>query len=308
MSTDSETKASLPSITAVIVMYNSFSDATVGVDSCLSQEAVDLSVVLVDNGSFDGSGDLARERYRSEPRVAVLDVTPNRGFSGGANAGMAHALTLPTDYVWLLTDDIELHQQAAATLCAALGDWAQAGAAGQYIYSRAERHRIYYAGGAVDRHGTRHRLEGQIDDDSIPAALPQETEFLTGASMLFRPEVLSTVGLMDESFWLYWEDVDLSMRIREAGWTLIVVPASKAWHDVTPPGHGSMPLRLRYYWRNYLRTVRKHALWSSTAATSWALRHIRSEYLREGPRAALAVVLGTMDFWRGRTGPIQGRW
>lgn len=297
-----------PTVAAVIVMYNSADEAIPCVRSCLAQHGVDMSVILVNNGSTDQSGQVAETAFLDEPRLEILEVSPNRGFSGGANAGLSRALRCDSDFIWLLTDDLEIDPRAAIELAEAMDAHPLAGAAGQMIYDASQRDRIYYCGGTVDLSGSNHELEGLIDDGSLGSAAPRETGFVTGASMFFRPDALLGAGLMDESFWLYWEDVDLSLRIADAGFQLLVVPRSHAWHHTTPPRDRSMPKRLRYYWRNYFRIVEKHELGSRSSAIRTALGLLRDEYHREGIGASIAILRGLLDYTLKRSGPISNSW
>lgn len=296
------------SVIAVVVMYNSSDEAGECAASCLAQIGVRLSVIVVDNGSTDASGDAIRSRFATEPRLSVLPVSPNSGFSGGANAGLRKALERGSDYIWLLTDDIEIDANAGYELARAMDEDPRAGLAGQYIYDQTARNQIYFGGGIVTFNGASHEHEREFDDGSLSIEPARETGFVTGASMFFRSDALRRTGLMDESYWLYWEDVDISLRVKEAGYQLIVVPRSKAWHNVTPSRHKSMPTRLRYYWRNYLKTVEKHGLGDVEVAQRQALGLLRDEYHREGLGASWAILMGIWDFRRRRSGPIRGAW
>jgi len=308
--TSTDATTARPRVTAVVVMYDSAADAARVVETCLAQHDVDLDVVVVDNGSNDDSAEQIDTRFGSEPRVTLVRMEHNRGFSGGANTGMAAALDRGADYVWLLTDDLELDADAARELVSAMEAHPEAGAAGQYIYHRDEPDRIYFGGGVVTEDGSTHERMDERDgasNDGTPQAV-RETGFVTGASMFFRAGVLREVGLMDETYWLYWEDVDLSYRVKEGGHTLIVVPASKAWHHVTPALDRSMRTRQRYFWRNFLRFQVKHGLATKVAA-AWAMaKRVPDTRRREGRSAALTQARSILDFLLGRSGPIKGRW
>ena len=126
--------------------------------------------------------------------------------------------------------------------------------------------------------------------------------------MFWRTEALRQVGLMDEAYWLYWEDADLSYRASLAGWRVVVVPNALGWHDVTPKDDPSMPLRTRYSTRNELRFLKKFHL-ADTTRKAWRtlVKGLIARILR-GRRLRGAGALGALDHLLGRTGPIQGRW
>lgn len=294
-------------VVAVVVMYNSAAEAACCVDSCLGQDYPNLSVTVVDNGSSDGSGDRIRERYADTPRVEIVRMVSNRGFSGGANVGLRTALQRGAKYVWLLADDIVLDMRAATGLVTALENEPGIGVAGQYIYEKNDPDRIYYAGGQLARGHVAHSRQGE--SGPFPEGPSYEdTGFVTGASVFMRAEALEQVGLMDETFWLYWEDVDLSWRFHLAGWKVVVVPSSRAWHDVTPPSDRTMRTRERYATRNQLRFIAKHRISSSWRAAGDKLYLGLRVWLRQGWAPASPILLGAIDFLLGREGPIVKTW
>ncbi len=295
-------------VVAIVVMFNSHEEAGRCVQTILDETAPGIDILVVNNGSADDSGALTRKRFQDEPRVTVADLEVNRGFSGGANAGFALALQRRPQFVWLLTDDIELAPQSADHLLSAMAQDSRIGLAGQYILDRAQPDTLYYGGGVLAPVGAIHEHRGEIIDVGQDLGPARETEFVTGASMFWRTEALMKVGPMDETFWLYWEDADLSYRTHQAGWRVVVVPNALAWHDVTSSGDPSMPLRTRYSIRNELRFLRKHGL-RNTWKMAWhsIIRGLRRRLLR-GDRLAGAAALGAMDHLLGRTGQIRGRW
>ena len=297
-----------PRVLAVVVMYDSHEEVERCVRSVLGQTLAGLEVLVVDNGSRDGSGNRIRARFAEEPRVRVAGLSPYRGCSGGANAGFALALERGPAFVWLLTDDVELEPRAAEHLLQAMEADERVGLAGQYILHRDQRDRIYYGGGLFTKKGAVHEHRDEAIQPGQDPGPARDTDYATGASMFWRASALAKVGGMDESFWLYWEDADLSHRARAAGWKVVVVPRALAWHDVTPGDDPSMPLRTRYSARNELRFLRKHGLASPWAkARRMLLRGLRRRLFR-GDRLAAAAAKGALDFLLGRSGPIKGRW
>lgn len=296
------------SVAAVVVVYNSGAEARACVSSCLLQDKANTYVIAVDNGSTDDSAEVLLAAFGSNDRFELLRVHPNRGFSGGANAGMHRALETDAAFVWLLTDDVELDSAASRRLLDAMEQNQEAGVGGPYIYFSDSPNKIYYGGGVLGRGGADHEYGGCIDDGSLSAAPARDTGYVTGAAMFFRREALVAAGLMDEDFWLYWEDVDLSWRVREAGWRAIVVPSAKALHDVTPPTDASLAVRRRYQVRNYLLFCRRHRIQGLAASVFALSRQLPSLVRSEGMRSIGAVAAGIGDFLMGRTGRIGGSW
>jgi hypothetical protein len=297
-----------PLIVAVVVMYNSGAEAVDCARRLLGQVDARVEVVIVDNGSADDSFDEAQQTFGDEPRVHVCRISPNRGFSGGANEGMLRAFALDPAYIWLLTDDLELDVSAGASLLAAMESDPTIGLAGPYIYFANDRGRIYYGGGDLGARGASHEHAGEVPPASADKGPVRDTGYVTGACLFFRAEALRRVGFMDESFWLYWEDADLSWRFTHAGWRAVVVPAASAWHDATDPTDRTMPVRARYAWRNELRFMNKHRVRPTAPMVVANFRHTVGLLRRGDILRARPLFLGTLDFVLGRSGPIKGSW
>lgn len=297
-----------PETLAVVVMYNSHEEVARCVETLLAQTAPGLEILVVDNGSADDSGARTRARFAGDARVSVLEMRPNRGFSGGANFGFKAALARNPRFVWLLTDDLELAPEALGHLREALEADPRIGLAGQYILDRAHPEILYYGGGRFAPEGALHEHKGERLEPGGDPGPARDTDYATGASMFWRAEALAAVGGMDEAFWLYWEDADLSHRCRLAGWRVVVVPRACSWHDVTPEDDPSMPLRTRYSTRNELRFCRKHGL-GPTRKRAWkTFKWGLKRWLRNRDEKAWAAGRGALDHLLGRTGPIRGRW
>ena len=213
-----------PKVAVIILNWNNWSDTLGCVDSLNNLEYQRFELIIVDNGSTNDSVSRIRAAF---PRIRVIEAPRNLGFAVGSNIGIREALNSSADYVWLLNSDTLVDPVALnASVLLAQGDL-KVGAVGSAIYSMGRRDRLEVWGG------------GQIDcwlGRSVPFSKPTNNEaiqFLTGASMLIRKVALEDVGLFDEQFFMYWEDVDLSFRLRQAGWKLAVAPASKVWHRQT---------------------------------------------------------------------------
>ena len=127
--------------------------------------------------------------------------------------------------------------------------------------------------------------------------------------MFFRAAALRQVGGMDPVYWLYFEDVDLSWRVRQAGWKIAVVPSARAWHGVTPSNDKSMAIRARYSSRNRLVFMARHTRGPHRLS---ALKYMARVVRRHGPGVVVGpgrgLIRGVWDFLLGRTGPIRGSW
>lgn len=208
-------------VAIVVLNYNNWKDTQVCLSSLRQLDYQNYEVIVVDNGSSDDSV----ARIESEfSEVTIVEIRENRGFAGGCNLGIARALSDNADFVWLLNNDTIAHPGALQCLVnKAQGD-RRIAAVGSAIYFMEEPHRLQaWGGGSVNfwLGRSRHFLE-PVPDDAV--------DFITGASMLISREALEGVGLLDEQFFMYWEDADFCFRLRKAKWKLAVAGDSRIWH------------------------------------------------------------------------------
>ncbi|ADI15956.1 glycosyltransferase family 2 protein [Truepera radiovictrix] len=222
-----------PLVYIVLVNWNGWRDT----DACLaSLKALDYPnarVVVVDNASTDGS---VAELQRRHPDLTLLPSGANLGFAGGNNVGLRYALEQGADYVWLLNNDTLVEPDALTHLVAR----AQAGAAGlpvglcgSTLIYESRRDTVQALGGArynrwwgTVAHIGRHRpRELPID----AAAVERQLDYLIGASMLVSRPFLETIGLMQEDYFLYFEELDWAVRAR-GRFALAYAPQSVVYH------------------------------------------------------------------------------
>lgn len=271
-------------VSIVIVHYNT----TKYTKACLeSLEHADfrshqVQVIVVDNASdevFSASSSLD---------LRVLRNDQNEGFSGGNNVGIRYALTTnKAEYVLLLNSDTTVSPNFLTQLLDCAASRKKIGAICPKIYFEAgseffgkqyssdERGKvIWFAGGSIDwqnmiafHRGVDEVDRGQFefsqikrDMKQIPLVDYQTMEFATGCCVLIPASVLLEVGMFDESFFLYWEDTDLSMRIRMAGYNLYFCPNSVIWHkNAGSTGGSGSRAQISYQERNRLKFAMRYA-------------------------------------------------
>jgi GT2 family glycosyltransferase len=223
---------SIIDVSIVIVAHDSEGDLEVSLSSAQAQEGVSAEVLVVDNASNDGSRETAA---RLGARVVPLDV--NRGFAGGANAGIAASTGR---FVLTLNPDCRLETNFCRVLCDALDrpDSAGAGSASGRI-ARAEGRdlratRRLDSTGIVFCASGRHFDRDSGASDTATTRPEGEVAGVTGAAGFYRRAALDAVristGYFDEDFFLYREDADLALRLRAAGWRCLYVPGAVAYH------------------------------------------------------------------------------
>lgn len=255
-----ETKAK---VFVIIVNWNGKKDT----QTCLSSLAnikkrnMDFHVVVVDNGSVDDSVARIKNTY---PWVTVIPTGKNLGFTGGNNVGITYALGHQADFVWLLNNDTFVDSNILDVLRAFRDP--KVGICGSKIYfapghefhhdryTEREQGRVFwYAGGVVDWDNMYASHRGVDEVDLGQYNREEETQFVTGCSMMIRKNVFEKIGMLDDRYYLYLEDLDFCLRAKKAGFTLHYVPSSVLWHvnagSSSRPGN---PLQQYYQTRNRL--------------------------------------------------------
>ena len=269
-----------------------------------------FSVVVIDNGSSDGSADAVAAQY---PAARVVRLQENLGFAGGMNSGARAAFAAGAEAVLLLNNDMEVEPGCIEPLVAALTSDPAAGAACSQILFEGEPPRIWYAGAAYSaRRGHHGRLVGYGRPPLPATSAPYETDRACGGAMMWTASTFANVGPFDEELFAYAEDTDWSLRARRMGLHVVVVPGSVVRHAVSASSGGeSSPATLYYDLRNSLVVAER---WSPLgivgtwlrrveALAAHAIQALRSEQRANGLRA---VRDGWRDFRRGRLGQRDG--
>lgn len=192
-----------------------------------------LDVIVVDNGSDDGSV----EALRAREGVTLLANARNEGFAAAANAGVREALARGADAVLLLNNDTLVDPFFLGPLLAELAGDPAVGAAGPRIEWVRPVGAVWFEGGWTDL--TRGRAHHTLPVARRNRTEPCDTSFLTACAMLVRREAFARAGLFDEGYFMYGEDNDFCLRLAAAGFRMRYVPASRVRHHVSAGGSGS---------------------------------------------------------------------
>lgn len=240
-----------PSVTAVILNYDTTEDTVACVRSLQRAEYAALRILVVDNAS---PGDAQGRLQRELPGVEVRGTGGNLGYTGGINAGFRMALERPCDYLLALNPDTEVDPGFLGPLVDALEREPRAAIAGGTIYAHHDPTLVWYAGGRlVPWRGLAVHLRKGERIERAALREPREVSFVTGCLALHRVSLLPAVGAQDERFFLYLDDVELSARVRRLGYRLLYVPRAVVFHKVA--GEGESRLKLYYSVRNRLLLI-----------------------------------------------------
>lgn len=235
-------------VVAVVLNWNRWRDTLACVRSLQAQTFQSMKILVVDNCSSDDSEQMLRE---SLPGLTLIQSGRNLGFGGGCNIGIRWAMQQGAKYVWLVNNDATAFAQTLGAMVTIAESEPGVGAVGAVIHDADGSQQVQcWGGGVVNTWLGR----------STPNLKPGELDYLTGACLLLRVEALNQVGLFDEQrYFMYWEDVDLSFRLRRAGWDLGVAAQTCVWHEASSSLGKRSPLSDRYATCSVVRFLRSYA-------------------------------------------------
>jgi hypothetical protein len=287
---------------AVVILHWGFLEVTV---RCLQSLAHAVSpgkttLLLVDNAR---GLDHALAGAVAALEVEVLRPDGNLGFARGCAWGITRAMEHGADYILLLNNDVVVEPSFLGALLVAADQSPDAGVLCPQIVSP---RKLWYAGG-------RFSLWSGIPVQERPrraaplVGQPREVQYATGCAMLIRSSVVDAIGSFDPDFFMYCEDLDFSLRARQAGFKILLVPASRVHHAVSDETE-RVSLRIYYSTRNLLEVMRRHAAWYQWPGfvlnflVRWVGFFTVLACVRRRPGFIRALVGGIADFVRGRLG------
>ena len=273
--TDHVHDTSSPSkLVAVIVLsWNNYADLSKCLESVLNSDVhgFSLKVIVVDNGSTD---DLCSRLKREYSSVTVLCTGVNLGFARGNNVGIKHALGLGADYVVLLNQDVFVSSQYIQTLVEFMEKNPYVGIAGGKVLFADRPKVIWSAGGRINWWLGRFGGHGykQVDSQGKYTTI-REVDYIPGAAMIIRRELLEAIGLLPECYFLGGEEVDFAVRARKAKFKVCYVPSPEAyvWHRVGYSGRFDPAMVYNRFRNTFLFLERNlpRPLWWAWQLASW---------------------------------------
>jgi GT2 family glycosyltransferase len=282
-----------PRVACIVLNWNGWRDTLACVDSLLQLAHEGLDVIVVDNGSTDESVQRIRAAY---PHIPLLETQANLGFGGGTNVGLRHALAGNYEYAWLVNNDAQPQQGALAAMLAKARSNPRLGAIGSRLLYTHDRLQVQaWGGGRINRWiGRPVHATGPQDDAWF--------DYITCASALFPRRALEEVGLFDESFFLYWEDADLCVRLREHGWQLGVASDSIVLHKENASTGGNRGAVDRYSTTSGIRFLTKHARAPWISVPLFILLRIGKRLVSGQLGRLRSVLAGVRDYHATRAG------
>jgi GT2 family glycosyltransferase len=290
-------------VIGVIVHWQNAADTLACVESV---RADGVEALVVDNGSRAPIADALAGRARA------VRSPENLGYAGGANLGIGAALEAGAEVVLVLNDDVRLRPGATAAALEALAGDGRIAAVGPKVISRDDPSRLWLAWGEVTYGPSLVALRGAGESDGPAFARAGDVDWIAGCAMWMRRSAVEAIGMLDETFFAYHEEVDWCARARAAGWRIVYCPSAVVAHGGRGAGDDPAAVRVRKYFaaRNAVLFARKHASalerakLAATMAASLPL-----ELLYHWPRGTAGDVWlkirGVRDALTGRRPPFE---
>ncbi|MGD9611965.1 MAG: glycosyltransferase [Kiritimatiellia bacterium] len=239
----------VPAVAAVIPHLDRIAETAACCRALAAQTLPLAAILVVDNGS---TAHAPEELAAACPNAQILRLAENRGFAGGVNAGLRAALARPEiDFAWVLNNDTVAAPAALEKLVAAATADPRIGLVGCPLLE-----------GAPEADRRRVAPGKNLREPWAVPMLPRAGEtpdYLSGACLLIRRNLLADIGLFDEGFFFFFEDADFSRRARDQGWRLAVATGAQVEHRGSATIRRMGELQARAYRAGHVRYLRKYA-------------------------------------------------
>ncbi len=248
-----------PKVEIIILTWNGKEDTLECLKSLQKVKYENIDITVVDNASTDDSAEIIAADF---PSVKLINNNTNLMYAGGNNVAIKEALSREAECILLLNNDTILHEDFLTYLVETISSEVEIGIVAPKINYYNNRKLIWYAGGFVNfftgniyHRGLRKRDDGNYD-------LPDDVDYATGCCMLIKRELFEEIGLLDEEYYIYSEDVDFSFRAHTAGYKIVFEPRSLIWHKVSSAtGGGFSFFKIKNKFRSNMRFFIIYASW-----------------------------------------------
>ena len=299
-----------PEISLIIIHWNQERLTVETINSLNNLNYLNLNIILVDNGSDDGSAERISKRFKD---ISLIRSETNLGYAGGANLGLNKALKSNSEYFFILNNDIVVDANMCNHLISKMEapNHKKVGICSPKIYYFEPSDRIWFAGGTHDSTTgiCQHLGFGEKDNESNSVA--RYCTFLNGCAMLIRRSVVQKIGLFDVSYFHTGEDVDYSIRAQKAGFKLLCVPEAKLWHKIraSAGGHIKPSYKYNYYeyrnrvliYKKYFNTSARHFV-GKISLSKFYLKTFLKSLLDNNITGAIGIIHGGWHGCIGKTG------
>jgi GT2 family glycosyltransferase len=254
-----------PTVAIIILNWNGKDNTCECIESVQKLDYSNYKIIVADNGSEDDSIAVLTDRF---PDIVILENGLNLGFAEGNNRAIVYAMDQGFDYLLLLNNDAIVDSQLIHHFMSASRVHPKAGIFGAKIYYLNEPKKIWFAGGKVlPSLITAHEGGNEIDDRLAWEEI-RPIDYACGCTLLFKSEVVKKIGVLENKFFLMWEETDFCYRARRAGFECLFVPQAIAWHKISASFKGGDTGCLQRYFmvRNRLLWIERNIPWKPRSA------------------------------------------
>ncbi|MEP0713335.1 glycosyltransferase family 2 protein [Algoriphagus sp.] len=295
-----------PSVAIILVNWNGYAFTAACLRSLRLVDFPDFKVILVDNGSENQEGKKLKEEFSE---IELIETHSNLGFAGGNNVGIRRALQDGFSHVMLLNNDTEVEPDFLGLMLLKFNGKSTLGIVQPLIFFLHEKTKIWSAGGSWKPWSCRAITRGDRKENAQYQAQDGELDWATGCCMLISREALKEVGLLNESYFTYFEDVEWSLRFIEKGYSIELAADAVIYHEAGASSkkkhaEGTLSATVFYFHvRNQFFLVRSQAkglqiLLASSYHLSRFLLWIGYFCARGRFNKLKAVARGIRDGWR----------
>jgi GT2 family glycosyltransferase len=300
-----------PRVAVLVLNWNNAQDTLSCLESLEHLEVGRVQIIVVDNGSSDDSVAAIEAAF---PDIVVLANGQNLGYAAGNNVGIRLALDQDMQYVCILNNDTVAESGFLSRLSEVMSSDSSIGVVTPVLVEDSDPDLVWAAGANIDNEkGIVVRNMSGNSLEALNGKQPFEVDVAPGAAMLVKSEVFREVGLFDDDYFLYYEEVDWCNRVRKRGYRIVLVPSSRVRHKVSATLGRYSPTTdyylnrnvFRYILRNWKgakrwRLLARHFVGQTLTVSAYTLKR-RSEPGRLASRDARLRALA--DAFRGRWGP-----
>jgi GT2 family glycosyltransferase len=295
-----------PLVVIIIVVWNNLRDTIECLSSLEDLDYSNYQIIVVDNGSTDQSFVKIKEEF---PFVRVVRNEENLGYSGGCNVGLEYARKEldPSYFLILNNDTIVRDRNVVNSLVEIAENCTSVGIVAPLVFDYYNPHLIQSAGVSINlsKARSRHML-------SIPPT-PIRSDAVHGCAFMIKRKVIDQIGGLDDQFYLYWEETDYCLRLRQAGYQILIDPGTRILHKSGRTIGGRGALYTYYFFRNRLLLMHKHANPANWIVffpliPIYACIHVFNS-VKEGNswiEVTKAIMESWSDYWKGKFGKRGG--
>jgi hypothetical protein len=244
-----------PRVSIIILNWNGKDDTIECLESLKNIFYSNYEIILVDNGSTDGSVKYFEEHY---PEIEIIENGDNLGFAEGNNVAIKYVIDNGTDYVLLLNNDTIVGPDFLSELVSVAESDSEIGVVGPNVYYYSEISKIQSAGGKI--YWNRGKAPHFTNKDDIKEiSRVRDVDYIMGCALLAKSELVKKIGLLNKDYFAYWEETDWCVRSKKSGYRIVHVPKSKIWHKGGSTSKKSSGFYEYYMTRNMFWFMKQNA-------------------------------------------------